>query len=349
MRKLPPETAHDLTVKALELGLSPIDKASSAKILRTKLWEIDFENPLGLAAGFDKQALVMEGLTQLGFGFVEVGGITPIPQEGNPKPRVFRLQEDRAIINCMGLNNDGHKAVAQRLRDYRTQRKPGIIGINIAKSSSSDDIIGDYKKGIQNLGEFADFVVLNISCPNVSWTKNLDKDEDGLRTLVSTIKKERDTSFRDSKKVPLLLKLAPNMSLESKKHIAQIALDIKIDGLVVSNTTPERNNSLQSPNKNEKGGLSGAPLKESALQSLKDMYRLTKGCTPIIGVGGIETAEDAYKRIRAGASLVQIYTAMIYEGPGIVPRIKSELAELLKKDNFVSISDAVGIDVSSSS
>ena len=344
LRKLSPEIAHDLTIKALEKGFSPVNSLPVDPVLQTKVWGVKFDNPLGLAAGFDKQALVMEGLSKIGFGFIEVGGVTPLPQEGNPKPRVFRLKEDRALVNRMGLNNDGHEAVAKRLASYRAQSKPGIIGINIAKSTSSDDMIGDYKKGIRNLGKFADFIVLNVSCPNVSWTKNLSKNEDGLKNLVFAIKEERARLVSHSKNLPLLLKLAPNMSFDSKKYMAQLALDSGIDGLVVSNTTPDRDKNLLSSSQKEKGGLSGAPLKALALQTLKDMYALTQGAIPIIGVGGIENAQDAYERIRSGASLVQIYTAMIYQGPGIVPRIKKELAELLKKDHFKSVADAVGVD-----
>jgi dihydroorotate dehydrogenase len=336
LRQLDPEVAHQLSIKAVNWDFAPIDATKDHQSLQTTVWGIEFPNPIGLAAGFDKQALAMDGLLKLGFGFIEIGGVTPNPQPGNPKPRLFRLSEDQAIINRFGLNSDGQAVVAQRLAEFHNQQAHGIVGVNLAKNTTSNDLIGDYKKGIKNLGQHVDFIVLNVSCPNVAWTKELSKNGDEMKDMVCAVKKERDSTLAGLTKLPpLLMKLAPNMSEQDKEHM---------DGLVVANTTSERPESLQSDNRKETGGLSGLPVKAAALQTLKDMYRLTKGKMPIIGVGGIASGADVYERIRAGASLVEIYTALIYHGPGLLIDIKHDLAELLQRDGFASVHDAVGVD-----
>jgi dihydroorotate dehydrogenase len=345
LRRLDPEAAHNLTIKAVKNRLAPIDANIQFSNLQTTVWNMNFVNPIGLAAGFDKQALAMDGLLKLGFGFIEVGGVTPEPQIGNPKPRMFRLPEDKAVINRFGLNSDGQSTVAGRLANFQAQPHIGIVGVNIAKNTTSNDIIGDYKQGVRNLGGHVDFIVLNVSCPNVSWTSALSKNDDEMVKMVCAVKEERDAYLSGSRVPPMLMKLAPNMSDETKKHMAHVALQCGIDGLVVSNTTSDRAPTLQSKYSAETGGLSGAPVKEAALQTLRDMYRLTNGKIPIIGVGGIESGADAYERIRAGASLIEIYTALVYKGPGLVPKIKRELSALLQKDGFNSVSDAVGVDV----
>ncbi len=353
MRNADAEQAHDLMVSMLQNKLAPREAIATthssikkdAQILGIKVFGLQFTNPLGVAAGLDKQALAMDGLIEMGFGFVEVGGVTPDPQPGNPLPRMFHLREDGAMINRCGLNSDGQAAVAGRLADFKAHATTGIVGVNIAKNTSSDDVIGDYKKGVRNLGANADYIVLNVSCPNVGWATELSKDTAEMANLVCAVKEERDNLFCDTDNKPaLLIKLAPDMDDATKQHMAKVAMQCGVDGLIVSNTTTERSPDLKSKYSAEKGGLSGRPIKQVALQSVRDMYRLTGGKIPIIGVGGIETGADAYARIRAGASLLQVYTALVYQGPGLVPKIKRDLAALLRRDGFASIADAVGID-----
>lgn len=343
LRQLDPELAHSLTIKALRDKFAPIELVQDNS-LQTTVWGLNFNNPIGVAAGFDKQALAMDGLLKLGFGFIEVGGVTPEPQVGNPKPRMFRLSEDKAVINRFGLNSDGQAKVAERLSEFQKRPHIGIVGVNIAKNTSSNDIIGDYKQGVRNLGNHVDFIVLNVSCPNVSWTDTLNKDSDEMVKMVCAVKEERD-SFLSERRPPILMKLGPNMNDATKKHMAEVALQCGIDGLVVSNTTSERSDTLKSKHAKETGGLSGSPIKEVAIQTLRDMYRLTHGRIPIIGVGGIETGADAYERIRSGASLLEIYTGLVYKGPGLVPQIKRDLYTLLHNDGFNSVAEAVGVDV----
>lgn len=340
MHKLDPEKAHNLTVQLVRDKFAPRDTKANAASLRTSVWGLNFANPLGIAAGFDKQAQAMEGLMQMGFGFIEVGGVTPEPQPGNAKPRIFRLTEDGAVINRYGLNSEGQDIVSARLKKFKAQKNVvGIVGVNIAKNTTSSDVIADYKRGIQSLGTNVDFIVLNVSCPNVAWTKNLSEND--LAKMVCAVREERDLL---PTKTPLLLKLGPDMSDDSKHHMAELALNCGVDGLIVSNTTSERSPELQSEYSKEIGGLSGRPIKQAALQSVRDMYILTGGKLPIIGVGGIESGQDAYDRIRAGASLLQIYTGLVYQGPGLVPKIKRDLAALLQRDGFNSVADAVGVD-----
>lgn len=345
LRRLEPERAHTLTVQLVKDKYAPRTTQVDPQLLQTSVWGLNFANPLGIAAGFDKQAQAIEGLLQMGFGFIEVGGVTPEPQLGNPKPRMFRLPEDHAVINRYGLNSDGHDIVAARLTQFKAKTDiVGIIGVNIAKNTTSTDVIADYKSGVRNLGASVDFIVLNVSCPNVAWTKNLSADSDELATMVCAVKEERDLL---PKKAALLMKLGPDMSDDAKTHMAEIALKCGVDGLVVSNTTSERSPSLQSEQSKELGGLSGRPIKQASLQSVRDMYKLTQGKLPIIGVGGIESGQDAYDRIRAGASLLQIYTGLVYKGPGLVLAIKRDLAKLLQRDGFNSVAEAVGVDAKS--
>ncbi len=350
MRRADPEKAHTLAIKMIQNKLSPLEARHDAQqdkqILETTVLGLNFTNPLGVAAGLDKQAQAMRGLLDMGFGFVEVGGVTPEPQPGNPQPRMFRLREDGAIINRYGLNSDGQAVLAKRLAAFKAQAKPGIVGVNIAKNTSSEDVIGDYKKGVRNLGANVDFIVLNVSCPNVGWTKELSKDSAEMVKMVCAVKEERDALFGNglNNKPALLMKLAPDMDAATKQHMAEVAIQCGVDGLIVSNTTSDRSPDLKSKYSIEKGGLSGRPIKQAALQSVRDMYRLTGGKIPIIGVGGIESGADAYARIRAGASLLQVYTALVYQGPGLVPKVKHDLAELLRRDGFTSVADAVGVD-----
>jgi len=338
-RSFDPETSHALAIAAMRARLNPVagSERTSAR-LRTRVWAIDFDNPVGMAAGFDKQATAYESVLDLGYGFVEVGGVTPLPQPGNPKPRMWRLTEDKAVINRLGLNSEGQVVVAQRLM-HRGFDKGRVVGINIAKNTESKDAVADYTAGVKALGPLVDFVVVNVSCPNVQSIKDLKDDE--IFRLVSAVKEERDKTCPN---VPLLLKIGPDLTEDGRAKIAATAIQCGVDGLVVSNTTSSREN-LKSALQTQLGGLSGRPLKEKSLETLRDLYQRTGGALPIIGVGGISNGQDAYERIRAGASLVQVYTALVFDGPGVVPKIISELDALLVRDGFANVSEAVGVDV----
>lgn len=336
IRLLDAETAHALAIKALKTGLVPPPARFDDPILRTSVFGLDFPNPVGLAAGFDKNAEVPGPLLAQGFGFVEVGTVTPRPQPGNPKPRMFRLPADRAAINRMGFNNEGRDAMATRL----TGRRPGIVGVNLGKNKDSEDAAADYVLGVERLGPLADYLVVNVSSPNTPGLRALQGREP-LAALLNAVKEARNKLVR---RPPLLLKIAPDLTDEDKKDIAEVLAEVGIDGLIATNTTIARPESLRDPNRKETGGLSGKPVYEPSTRVLGEMYRLTGGRLPLIGVGGISSGHDAYAKIRAGASLVQFYTAMIYEGPGLANRIKRELAELLKRDGFASVSEAVGAD-----
>jgi len=333
-----PETAHRLTVRALAMGLGPNVPTSADPILKTMLWGREFASPIGLAAGFDKHGEAIAASLALGFGFTEIGSITPKPQPGNPRPRVFRLTRDRAVINRYGFNSEGTEAAARRLRAYRDGGGTGLLGVNLGKNKESEDAALDYAKGAAALGRFADYVVVNVSSPNTPGLRALQgKDE-----LAAIVARTRDALPGPAP--PLLVKLAPDLTQEDKHHIAAVALDAPVDGLIISNTTTARPDGLKSPHANEAGGLSGAPLMAPSTALLAEFFALTKGKLPLIGVGGIASAADAYAKIRAGASLVQLYTAMVFEGPGLVPAITHGLADLLRRDGFASVADAVGAD-----
>jgi dihydroorotate dehydrogenase len=337
LRRLPSETAHELTLRALEIGGARVlggfgKQEPDPPILAQRLWGLDFPNPVGLAAGFDKDARVSDAIWQLGFGFVEVGTVTPRSQLGNPKPRLFRLEEDRAIINRMGFNSGGLDAVAARLS---RRKRWGIVGINLGKNRESGD--DDYVEGILRTARIADYLVVNISSPNTPGLRDLQAGE-VLGPLLSRLMAARKEAGSGT---PLLVKIAPDLTREERCDIAQTALDSGIDGLIVSNTTIERPD-LVNRYARETGGLSGRPLFAPSTALLADMHRLTQRRLPLIGVGGIASAADAYAKIRAGASLVQLYTALVFEGPDIVRRIKSGLAALLRDDGFASIAEAVG-------
>lgn len=337
LRLIDAETAHRLAIKALASGLLPAPAAFEDPILGQNLWGRDFANPVGLAAGFDKNAEVTGALLGQGFGFVEVGTITPRPQPGNPRPRLFRLTADGAVINRMGFNNDGLDVVAERLR---SRQSGGIIGVNLGKNKDSDDAVADYTAGIRAMVTLADYLVVNVSSPNTPGLRAL-QGRKPLRELLQAVLAARTETTPDNPP-PLLLKIAPDLTEEDKADIAEVALETCIDGLIATNTTIERPPGLDGGN--ESGGLSGKPLFEPSTRVLSDMYRLTQGRLPLIGVGGISSGDDAYAKIRAGASLVQLYTALVYQGPGLVNRIKRRLVELLKADGFSNISEAIGAD-----
>jgi dihydroorotate dehydrogenase len=309
-------------------------------ILRTNLWGLDFPTPIGMAAGFDKNAEVFEALLSLGFGFVETGSVTPLAQPGNDKPRMFRLPEDQGVINRLGFNNLGLAPYTQNIKQWIDQGGSGIVGANVGKNKNTEDGIIDFVTGVRALSDYASYLVINVSSPNTPGLRDLQARDD-LSALLSAAMKARDDC---SKQPPLLVKMAPDLSEEDKSDIAVVARETGIDGIVVSNTTIDRPAKLRSENIAETGGLSGQPLFEKSTQVLRDMYRLVDGKIPLIGVGGVSNAEQAYAKIKAGASLIQLYSAMIYYGPGLAVKIANELADLVKKDGYTNISEAIGAD-----
>ncbi|HET6221824.1 MAG TPA: quinone-dependent dihydroorotate dehydrogenase [Dongiaceae bacterium] len=341
LRLLPPETAHRLTLRALAAGLVPGADGSDDPILASRLWGLDFSNPVGLAAGFDKDAEVYGPMLRLGFGFVEIGSVTPRPQPGNPRPRLFRLPEEGAVINRLGFNSAGHAVAAANLAG-RAALGRGIVGVNLGKNRDSAEADADYAAGVAALGRHADYLVINVSSPNTPGLRALQEPA-ALRRLIDAVA----TARRETLVVrppPLLLKIAPDLTAADRQDIAEVALAAGIDGLVVSNTTIVRPAGLKGRHAGEAGGLSGRPLFAPSTDLLRDMYRLTGGRLPLIGVGGIADGNDAYAKIRAGASLVQLYTALIYRGPGLIARLKRELAARLRADGFRSLAEAVGAD-----
>jgi dihydroorotate dehydrogenase len=300
-------------------------------------------NPIGIAAGFDKQGEALDGLLRVGFGFVEIGSVTPEPQDGNPKPRVFRLVADEAIINRYGFNSDGHKVVYDRLLQtlQKKERPKGLLGINLGKNKTSENAVEDYVKGIELFGPIADYLVINVSSPNTPGLRSM-QNKDHLYTLLSSVVKARN-QLKQNNSVPILLKLAPDLSMDEQKDIVAVLnkRDCKIDGLIISNTTIERQN-LVSDNQKETGGLSGKPLAKRSTQMIAEMYTLTKGKIPIIGVGGIFSGQDALEKVLAGATVLQIYSAFIYHGPTVVSNIKAELDVLVKSRGYKNIQEAVG-------
>jgi len=327
------ETAHRLTVKMLRSGFGPRIECNNPR-LAIHVAGLNFPNPLGLAAGFDKNAEAADAMLDLGFGFVEVGAVTPRAQFGNPRPRVFRLRADKAVINRYGFNNDGLDAVAGRLR---TRRKRGIVGVNLGANKNSEDRADDYVKGVRALAGLVDFFTINISSPNTPGLRSL-QDMAALRDLMVRVIAARDET---APKSPLFLKIAPDLTDEDKGDIAAVAVDAKIDGLIISNTTIERAE-LSSANADQAGGLSGKPLFAPSTALLAEFYGALKGRMPLIGVGGVFSARDAYEKIRAGAALVQLYTALVYEGPSLPMRILRDLPALLDADGFETVADAVG-------
>jgi len=339
LRLLPAEAAHRLTIRLLRaLPLPPPPPPS----LPIRLWGREFPNPVGLAAGFDKNAEVADAMLRLGFGFVEIGSVTPLPQPGNPRPRLFRLPEDQAVINRMGFNNEGLDAVARRLAARRPtgDGRSGIVGANLGKNKLTEDAAADYEKGIRALAPLADYLVINVSSPNTPGLRALQ----GRAPLEALVARCRGALGGVASPPPLLLKIAPDLTAEDLRDIAETALAGGLDGLIVSNTTIARPDGLKSPHQGETGGLSGAPLFEPSTRMLGEVFRLTGGRLPLIGVGGIASAAQAYAKIRAGASLLQLYSALVYQGPGLVGEINRGLAALLRRDGFATLAEAVGAD-----
>ena len=330
--RLDAETAHGLSLAALKaLPLHGTNRCDGP--LATRVAGLDFPNPLGMAAGYDKDGEVPDALLGLGFGFAEVGSITPLPQPGNPRPRLFRLVEDRAVINRMGFNNGGAERAVERLA--RRHGRPGVVGINIGANKDSADRIADYATMARLMAPLASYLAVNVSSPNTPGLRAL-QDEGALTALLDAVLEARGAA-----QVPVFLKVAPDLEPADIAAIARIAVDKQLGALIVSNTTIARP-PLRSAHGGEAGGLSGAPLKPLALQRVRDFHRATGGTVPLIGVGGIATAEDAWERIRAGASLVQLYSAMAYAGPGIARTITRGLERLLRSHGFATIAEAVG-------
>ncbi len=326
------EDAHRLAIATLRL--LPLHGSSRADgPLATNVAGLAFPNPLGMAAGFDKNAEVPDALLGIGFGFAEVGSITPLPQAGNPRPRLFRLSEDQAVINRMGFNNAGAEAAVERLA--RRRGRPGIVGINIGANKDSLDRIADYATMARLMAPLASYLAVNVSSPNTPGLRAL-QDEGALTALLDAV-----LAARGAKGPPVFLKVAPDLEPADIDAIARIALDKRLGGLIVSNTTISRP-PLASAHAGEAGGLSGAPLRDLAQQRLRDFRQATGGAIPLVGVGGVACAQDAWARIRAGASLVQLYSAMAFAGPGIARRIVKELEALMRRDGFATIAEAVG-------
>lgn len=338
------ETAHRLSIKALAALPAPPQPANDPS-LKVTLWDRQFPNPVGLAAGFDKNAEVVGPMLGLGFGFVEAGTVTPKPQDGNPRPRVFRAPAHGAVINRMGFPNIGMAGFRHNIERFLEERpRPaGIVGINIGMNKDQTDPARDYCALVRALGPFADYLTVNISSPNTPGLRNLQEPE-AFRELIGQIKTERDKTCGTSMPPPLLVKLAPDLTEDQQQSLATAALECGLDGLILTNTTLDRPETLPEAFRSERGGLSGRPLTDKSTVLIRNIYRMTGGKLPIIGAGGVSSAADAYAKIRAGASLVQLYSALVFHGPGLATRINTELAALLKADGFTRIQDAVGKD-----
>jgi dihydroorotate dehydrogenase len=326
------ERAHRATIAALKL-LPAGRPAKPDPMLSIAVAGLDFPNPVGLAAGFDKDGEVFRQMLGFGFGFVEVGTLTPRPQPGNPRPRLFRLAEDRAVINRMGFNNRGQGDALKRLQ---RAGRGGPVGVNIGVNKDSGDRVADYSAGVAAMTGVADYLTINISSPNTPGLRDL-QDEAPLGELLTAIVETRGAG------PPIFLKVAPDLDPAQIEAIARLAIEKKIDALIVANSTTSRP-ALKSSHRGEAGGLSGAPLKALALERLRDFRRATGGALPLIAVGGIETGADAFARVRAGASLVQLYTALVYRGRGLAREINRELKRLLAEEGFARLTDAIGTE-----
>ena len=334
LHRLDPERAHDLALRALRSGLYPLPGVSTGSGLAQTLAGLALANPVGLAAGFDKNAVALPALMRAGFGFLEVGAATPLPQEGNPRPRLYRLPEDRAVINRFGFNNQGMEAIAQRLA-ARPQGVP--VGLNLGANRDSADRAGDFARVLARCGAHLDFATVNVSSPNTGGLRDLQA-AGALAALLARVIEARAALPR---RVAVFVKIAPDLQRGAIEEIAGVALEAGIDGIIATNTTLARDG-LRSAARAEAGGLSGAPLFERSTRVLAELARATGGRLPLIGVGGVDGPETAYEKIRAGASAVQLYTALVWQGLGLVPRICAGLGQLLARDGFASVTDAVG-------
>lgn len=344
--KLDPERAHNITLRTMKAGLVPSVKAVEDPALKIDAWGLTFNNPIGLSAGFDKNAEVIAPILDLGFGFTEVGTVTIKPQDGNPKPRVFRDPETESIINRLGFPNCGLNVFKANLERFLKKRHHynGVVGINIGMNKGQTDPASDYIGLIRILGPLADYLTVNISSPNTPGLRDLQKPE-FLRVLIADLKAARAEICSPDSLPPILIKFAPDLDDTQQEELAHAVVEAKIDGLILTNTTLDRPDTLPESFRAEKGGLSGTPVKEKSTQTIKNFYHLTKGQIPIIGVGGVSTGQDAYDKIKAGATLIQLYTGLVFQGPSVAQSINTELLSLLRTDGYTHISEAIGTDV----
>ncbi len=336
LQRFDAEAAHGLAIRVLKTGLVPKDRKVDDHRLGVELWGRRLSNPIGLAAGFDKNAEVPDAMLSVGFGLVEIGSVTPRPQPGNPRPRLFRLPEDRGVINRMGFNGEGLDAARSRLA-MRARR--GFVGVNIGANKDSEDRTADYVTCARALAAHADYLVCNVSSPNTPGLRNLQGREQ-LRDLLNRVQ-----DAIAGKPVPLVVKIAPDATDDDLDDIVAVCRDLRMDGIIIGNTTLSRPASLRSAHKGETGGLSGAPLTTLATEVLRKTAQRVERQFPLIGTGGVGSGADAYAKIRAGATLVQLYSAMVFEGPPLIRRIKDELGALLARDGFASVNAAVGADL----
>lgn len=339
LRHLPAETAHGLTIRALKTGFGPVDRTPDDPVLRTQFCGLDVSNPIGLAAGFDKNGAVGASMIRAGFGWVECGTVTPLAQAGNPRPRLFRLNADEAVINRMGFNNAGLKRFAQ---NFARQKAPsGPLGANIGANKAAKDRIDDYVTGLEALWGLPDWFTINISSPNTPGLREL-QEKDALHDLLGRIMEARLRLTGDQSSPPFFLKISPDLDDSQIENISDAACEYGIDGLIISNTTTQRPDTLLSPARKEAGGLSGRPLFARSTEVLRAFRSVSRGRLTLIGAGGITCGADAYAKIRAGASAVQLYTALAIHGPSQIVKIKNELADILRAEGFSSVIDAVG-------
>ena len=336
LSRLDAERAHGLALKALKSGLTPGDRRPDPPSLGVEIWNRRLANPVGLAAGFDKNAEVPDALLGLGFGLVEIGSVTPRPQPGNPRPRLFRLPEDRGVINRMGFPGQGLDVALARLK---ARPRAGFVGVNVGANKDSDDRAADYVTCAAALARYADYLVCNVSSPNTPGLRNLQ----GRTQLADLLKRVQDAIA--GQPVPLVVKIAPDATDDDLDDIVAVCRELRIDGIIIGNTTLARPASLRSARRQEAGGLSGEPLRELATEVLRRTARRVERQFPLIGCGGVGSGADAYARIRSGATLVQLYSMLVYEGPPLVRRIKDELAGLLARDGLASVSQAIGADL----
>ena len=335
--KLDPETTHDLAIKSLKFNYLPrkMFEVENEQILNIELLGKNFPNPIGLAAGFDKSGEVYNSLLKFGFGFIEIGTVTPLKQFGNPKPRIFRLEDDSALINRLGFNNDGIEIIKNRIK---SEKKKGVVGINIGPNKNTKDQKNDFCLGLKNFFDIADYITVNISSPNTEGLRDFH-DRGKLEDLLLALNKIKNENKIN---IPLLLKISPDIKDNHISEIADTAIKNDISGIILTNTTNSNKDKLISDFKKEEGGLSGEPLQQISTNMIKKFYKQLNGKIPIIGVGGVNSGKSAYEKIIAGASLLQLYTGLVYKGPSIVKNIKKELIQILKVEGLNNIKDAIG-------
>ena len=335
--KIDPERAHNLAIQSLKFNLisNVFDKNKNDSIFKTKIFDKEIDNPIGMAAGFDKNAEVYNALFRLGFGFVEVGTITPLKQYGNSKPRVFRLVEDEALINRLGFNNHGAKTVLDRIK---SNKKLGLLGINVGPNKDSDNRLNDYLIGLRTFHEVADYITINISSPNTENLRNFH-EESKLQELLTSILKEKNDLKSN---VPIVVKISPDIDENQINLISEILLENEIKAIIISNTSESSRNLLSDIQRHQKGGLSGKPIETKSNILINKFYKLLKGKIKIIGVGGVDSGQAAYNKFLAGADLIQLYTGMVFKGPNIAGIIKKDLKDLLLRDGVKNFNEIVG-------